>query len=311
VSADHRVGPAPVYDAFDNAIAPVLTVEPGATVEFDCPGPPLPDRATPEDVAGLNHARPHRLIGPVAVRGAEPGDTLVVEVLDVTLTTRVGHTFAVPPYGLLGDEFDAPYVHSFDLTAGDWTQLKPGVRIPLAPFLGIMGVAPGAPGEHSTLPPRATGGNLDVRHLTAGSTLFLPVEAPGALFSCGDGHAAQGDGEVCLTGLESGVRATLRLDLRQGGPALLAPQLITPNPLGRPGDEAGHFVTMAPGPDLYAGARSAIRQMIEHLVAERGLTREEAYVLCSLAVDLKISEIVDAPNWVVSAYLPLTVFAGA
>ena len=148
---------------------------------------------------------------------------------------------------------------------------------------------------------------MDCRELVAGSTLFLPVQVPGALFSFGDGHGAQGDGEVCITAVEMSARVTLRFGL-QSGTQIPEPRFRTPAG-ARAGALAGpHFVTTAHGPDLFANSQQAIRYMINHLVQERGLTREEAYVLCSVAVDLKISEIVDAPNWIVSAFLPESVF---
>jgi acetamidase/formamidase len=176
--------------------------------------------------------------------------------------------------------------------------------VPLAPFLGVMGVALSAPGEHSTIPPRAQGGNMDVKHLVAGSTLYLPVAVAGALFSCGDGHAAQGDGEVCITAIETTMSATLRLSLRRDHP-IGGPELETPNA----GAQAGrHYVTTGIAPDLMEASKAAVRAMIAHLGTAHGLSREEAYVLCSVAVDLKISEVVDAPNWVVSAFLPQSLF---
>jgi acetamidase/formamidase len=178
------------------------------------------------------------------------------------------------------------------------------IAVPMAPFPGVLGVALAEPGGHSTMPPRRSGGNMDIKHLTAGATLWLPVLVPGALFSVGDGHAAQGDGEVCVTAVEMSAQVTLRFDL-QPGRTLAEPQLRTPGPVSAAGP---HFVTTAHGPDLYAAARQAIRYMIDHLGRERGLGREEAYALCSVAVDLRISEIVDAPNWIVSAFLPESIF---
>jgi acetamidase/formamidase len=299
-----------IHRIFDNARPPAAAVANGDVVEFECPGLPLPPGAgVAEFLASLDPQRPHTLVGPVAVDGAMPGDTLAVEVLSVDLIADFGYTGFVPGFGLLPDDFDEPYIHEFALDpALGYTELRQGVRIPLNPFCGIMGVALGAPGQHVTMPPRRTGGNVDIRHLVGGSTLYLPVEVPGALFSCGDGHAAQGDGEVCISAIETAVRATLRLTVDKGkrvaGPEfhITAPLSVDPGP-------AGTYATSAPGPDLHECSRNAIRAMIVYLAREHGLTREEAYVLCSLVVDLKINEIVDAPNWLVSAYLPLSVFA--
>lgn len=319
VTSQHRIGnrlappageeAADIHVVIDNAIPPALTVAPGEVVAFDCPGLPLPPRATIDDLASIDPERPHTIIGPVAISGAEPGDTLVVEILEIELIQDYGHTLFVPGHGLLPDDFGVPHVHNFELPVGAaYTELRPGVRIPLNPFCGILGVMPQEPGVHPTTPPRSTGGNLDIRHLVPGTTVFLPVAVPGALFFCGDGHAAQGDGEVCVTGLETSVRATLRLGLDKTR-TIPAPQFLVRKVLGVDAGAEGYYATSAPGPDLYECSQQAIRSMIEYLVDVRGLTREEAYVLCSLAVDLKINEIVDAPNWLVSAYLPLTVFA--
>lgn len=305
---EHWVGAEHSHNAFDNSLPPVLTVAPGDVVTFDCPGAPLPPRATVDDLSAIDFSHPHTIVGPVAVEGAEPGDSLVVDILDVGLPLPYGHCLFLPGLGLLPDAFSEPYVHSFALVGGEYAELRPGVRIPLQPFCGIMGVAPAEPGEHSTIPPRAWGGNIDVRHLTKGSTLRLPVQASGGLFSCGDGHGAQGDGEVCLTALETAVRPKLRFSLERGT-GLAEPQFTCPGPLGRPGDDEGHFATVATGSDLYECSQRAVRSMLDHLTRERGLTPEEAYVLCSLAVDLKLSELVNYPSWVVSAYLPLSVFA--
>jgi acetamidase/formamidase len=158
------------------------------------------------------------------------------------------------------------------------------------------------------MPPGKFGGNLDTRQLVVGSTLYLPVQEPLALFSCGDAHAAQGDGEVCVTGIECGLEhATLRFTLERGR-RIPAPQFVTAGPLTPRVDNAGFYGTTGVGPDLYRGAQDAVRAMIDHLTGEHGLTREDAYVLASLCVDLKISEIVDAGEYVVSALLPLSVF---
>lgn len=302
------IGSEHSHNSFDRSLPPVLSAEPGDVVVFECPGAPLPPRATVEDFSAIDFSHPHTIVGPVAIEGAEPGDTLVVDILDVGLPLDYGHCLFLPGLGLLPEEFSEPYVHSFEFVDGEYAELKPGVRIPLQPFCGIMGVAPAEPGEHSTIPPRPCGGNIDIRHLTKGSTLRLPVFVSGALFSCGDGHGAQGDGEVCLTALETAVQPKLRFSLEKKT-RIPEPQFVSRGSLGRPHDEHGHFATVATGPDLLECSRRAVRYMLDHLSNERGLTREEAYVLCSLAVDLKLSELVNYPHWVVSAYLPLSVFA--
>jgi acetamidase/formamidase len=170
-----------------------------------------------------------------------------------------------------------------------------------------MGTALDQPGGHSTMPPRKNGGNMDIKQLTIGTTLYLPVWVDGALFSVGDGHGAQGDGEVCVTAVEMMAEVTLRFDL-QPGRRLREPQFRTRGPIGTGTNTGSYYATTAHGPDLFACSQQAVRYMIEHLERERGLCREEAYVVSSVACDLRISEVVDAPNWIVSALLPESIF---
>jgi acetamidase/formamidase len=305
--AESHLDPPGIRRVIDNSFPPVLTVESGTVVAFECPSMPLPRNATADDLDAFDAERPHTIVGPVAVAGAEPGDVLAIEVMAVELIAGYGHAAIVPGFGLLGDEVEAPYVHNFEWEPGaDSTELRPGVRVPLNPFCGILGVMPAANGEHPTTPPRPIGGNLDIRHLVPGSTLFLPVEVPGALFFAGDGHGAQGDGEVGISGLETPARGTFRLSVNSTR-SIRGPQFTTPVPLDVD-SAAGYYATSGVGPDLYACSQEAVRQMVEYLVAEHGLPWQEAYILCSLVVDLKINEAVDIPNWVVSAYLPLSVF---
>lgn len=283
--------PVGIRREVDNSIEPLIRVHPGDTVLFDCPGLPLPPNATIEDLALVDADRPHTIVGPVHVEGARPGDTLVVDILDIQLLQGYGHTVIIPGAGLLGGDFDVPYLHNFAWEKGDsYTELRPGIRIPLNPFCGFLGTSPAESGPHSTTPPLPTGGNLDLRHLVPGSRLLLPVRVPGAMFWCGDGHAAQGDGEVCLTAIETGVTATLRFSLDTTR-SVSAPQFQTPGPLDIHAGSAGYYATAAVGPDLYECSQNAIRSMIEYLGAEHGLSREEAFVLCSVVVDLKINEI--------------------
>ena len=160
------------------------------------------------------------------------------------------------------------------------------------------------------LPPGDFGGNMDIRHLNEGCTLLLPVNVAGALFSAGDCHAGQGDGEVCVTGIECPMAFSLRFNLRKGA-HLPSPRFIVKrSPVSTHDKDAGCFATTGVGPDLMQNARNAVRRMIDWLTKEHGLAPEEAYVLCSVAGDLKISEIVDQPNWIVSFYMPLSIFVG-
>jgi acetamidase/formamidase len=206
----------------------------------------------------------------------------------------------------LPDDFPDPYLRVFDLT-GDVAYLREDVAIPVEPFFGTMGVCPEGASEQPVMPPGTFGGNMDTRQLVRGTTLYLPVQLEGALFSCGDAHAAQGDGEVCVTGMEAPMYGELRFTLEKGR-RIPAPQFKTAGALTPRVDGAGWYGTTGVGPDLYAAAQDAVRAMIAHLEREYGLSREDAYVLSSLCVDLKISEVVDAAQYIVSALLPLAVF---
>jgi acetamidase/formamidase len=213
----------------------------------------------------------------------------------------------IPGFGLLAEDFPDPYLHIYKL--GETTcEFRPDIQIPYEPFCGVMGVGPRESGRLTTIPPRENGGNIDIRHLTPGSRVFFPVLMPGALFSCGDCHSAQGDGEVNGTGIETKMTVTLTFNLQKGVPI---PELRFTTPPGKKltvADEGGYYVATAHGPDLYKNSQQAIRYIIDYLSSEHHMTREQAYCLCGAAVDLKISEIVDAPNWIVSAYLPLSIF---
>jgi acetamidase/formamidase len=226
----------------------------------------------------------------------------------VTPALDFGWTAIRPGRGLLPEaDFDTPFLQLWDLTDKRHARMSHGIAVPIAPFPGVLGVALDEPGGHSTMPPRRAGGNMDIKQLTAGTTLFLPVLVDGALFSAGDAHAAQGDGEVCVTAVEMSARVTLRFDL-QSGRRMPEPQLRTRGPIDVATNRGPYYAVTAHGPDLFASSQQAVRYMIDHLVEERGLSREEAYIVCSVAVDLKISEIVDAPNWIVSAFLPESIF---
>jgi acetamidase/formamidase len=220
-----------------------------------------------------------------------------------------GWNAVIPGFGLLADDFAEPYLHHYQLE-GEHCFFREDIVIPYEPFCGVMGVAPREAGRLTTIPPRENGGNLDIRHLTPGAKAMFPVLVPGALFSCGDCHSAQGDGEVNGTGIETPMTVTLKFDLQKQANL---PELRFTTPAGKKltvADSGGYFVTTAHGPDLFQNAQQAIRYMIDHLTGEYNMSREQAYCLCGAAVDLKISEIVDAPNWIVSAYLPLAIFAG-
>lgn len=294
---------------WDRSLVPALTAAPDEVVVvdlLDASGGQLTASSDAAAVAELDFERVNPVTGPIYVDGAEPGDALAVEILDFE-ESGWGWTGLIPGFGLLADEFPDPFFHgsSYD---GERVRFTDEIRLPAVPFPGTIGLAPAEPGPHSVVPPRRVGGNMDVHDLTRGSVLLLPVEVRGALFSAGDAHAAQGDGEVCGTAIETAMRVRLRFRLVKDA-QLPSPQfeMALPAHTFAPRDK-GFYATTGIGPDLMDAARDAVRAMIEHLGTAYGLPPELAYALCSVAVDLRISEVVDAPNWVVSAHLPRGIF---
>lgn len=297
--------------AWDHNIPPIASLRSGETLSFDLLDAScgqIVQESTVEAISTLDFSRVDQVNGPIYVEGALPGDTLEIEFVDLQ-PAAWGWTAIIPGFGLLADEFPEPALKIWRLEGGaeGWAEFAPGIRLPLAPFCGEIGLAPAAEGALSTIPPYRHGGNMDTKHLTKGARLFLPVEVPGALFSIGDGHAAQGDGEVCGTAIETPMRATVRLSVRKDV-RVPEPQFLTAGPLAQRTNTAAYYATDGIGPDLMEAARNAIRHMIDYLQRAYHLSRADAYMLCSVAVDLKISEIVDAPHWVVSATLPLSIF---
>ena len=295
--------------AWDNSIAPIATIQSGEEVSFDLLDAScgqITAASTVEAIASLDFARVDQVNGPIYVEGAAPGDTLQIELLDLQ-PADWGWTAIIPGFGLLADEFPDPALKIWRLEDG-WAEFAPGFRIPLDPFCGEIGLAPAAAGALSTIPPYRHGGNMDTKHLTRGATLYLPIEVEGALFSMGDGHAAQGDGEVCGTAIETPMRTTVRLTVRKD--LLIAePQFLTAGPIAARTNIGPYYATDGIAPDLLEAARKAIRYMIAHLERAYGLAPAQAYMLCSVAVDLKLCEVVDAPNWVVGAFLPQSIFS--
>ena len=294
---------------WDPAIPPVASVASGEVIEFDCldaSNGQLTARSSVGDIATLIFDQVDQVNGPVEVRGAEPGDTLQIDLLDFS-PADWGWTASIPGFGLLADDFPDPAYKVTALPSGaDRAEFWPGIRVPLAPFCGEVGVAPET-GPRSTIPPDLHGGNMDTRHLVAGTTLYLPVFVPGARLSMGDGHATQGDGEVCGTAIETPMRATVRVTVREDlhltGPEFEA----APDPWAA-FRQGRRYATDGIDPDLMEAARGALRRMIDWLGHEHGLDPVQAYLLCSVAVDLRISEIVDVPNFIVTAHCPLGIF---
>src|SRR5436190_2797388 len=306
----HQVARDASHFGWDKSIAPVLEIESGEDVELevrDASGGQLGPDSGPSEVAALDFERVNPVTGPVFVKGARPGDVLVIDILQLR-PRNWGWTALIPGFGLLADEFAEPWlrISEVDAGAGD-VRFGSGVVLPYEPFPGTIGVAPPEPGLHSIVPPRPWGGNMDTKHLRPGTTLLLPVGVEGALFSVGDTHAAMGDGEVCGTAVEAPMEIAVRLSVRRDV-ALSAPQFHVPaGELAR--TEAGSYhVCTGVGPDLMEATRDATRAAVDHVASRYGRGREEAYALLSVAADLRIHEVVDAPNWVVGCFVPEAIF---
>lgn len=280
---------------FDPKCAPVLAIKSGDQVTIDCvSGNPefMPDAQEfhiPPELKEI-HARsergpgPHILTGPIAIDGARPGDVLEVRILDIQLRTDWGHNIIRPLVGALPDDFEEirnviiPLDKARMVGTMSW-----GLDLALKPFFGVMGVAPPVPwGRITSVVPRANGGNLDNKELVAGTTLFLPVFRDGALFSCGDGHGAQGDGEVCVTAIETSLQGKFEFVVRKDL-EFRYPRAETPT----------HYITMGMDPDLDQCMVMALRDMIVLLGEKANLSREDAYMLCSLAADLRVTQAVN------------------
>ena len=365
-------GPGRVLDGFGQVLhnrwnrdlPSAATVRPGEEIQLLCRDALDIGEATRtlthEGTLTLDLSGVHPLTGPVDVAGAEPGDILEVEVLDVSPLVDFGYAAITPGLGMFGSlrpdvlapftqftepsqisdpspgpvpgaipedqpyNSGAPFVQLFTFERGQssgfasFTGADTGkqARIPITPFMGIYGVAPLRKGMFRTLPPNVSGGmggNADIRQFVKGARIQFPVYAEGAKFSAGDGHMAQGDGEVCVTGIETLMAVTVRFNVIKNtviaGPRAIVPaadptqQAMTPEMLS-----LGYYHTTGTGPDLMENAKNAVREMVDWLVCDQELSLHEAYVLCSVAGDLKISETVDVPNWVVSMTLPRGIF---
>jgi formamidase len=332
-----------MHNRWHPEIEPVAEVGPGEELRLETEDGVcglLTRASTHADVGTMELGGAHPLAGPIFVRGAEPGDTLEVELVAYE-TADFGVTPVIPGFGFLADVFTDPYLVKWEITDGVARSGElPGVAVPGDPFAGVVGVAPSresvdrfraredalrqdgqlvadeapeaavppsAASGLRTIPPRETGGNLDIRQLVAGSRIWLPVEVPGALFSAGDLHFAQGDGEVCGTAIEVAGAVTVRIAVRKDVARTRFPSYETPP---RPGRRrfATTGIPVAHGMSIHVAAREALLEMIDHLERTYGFERPAAYALCSAVVDLRISEVVDVPYPMVSALLPLDVF---
>lgn len=353
--------PASGHNRWHPDIPPLAEVEPGQVVGLetrDAFDGFVTPATTAEDLRNANLGVVHPLTGPVYVKGAEPGDVLEVTLVAVD-PQPFGFTVQVPGFGFLRDVFTEPSIVRWTIADGFATSDDlPGVRIPGAPFMGVIGLAPShallaeinrreadlaerggavllpdvvdavpsdagiAASAMRTIAPHETGGNLDVKQLTAGTTIRFPVFAPGGLFSVGDAHFAQGDGESCGTAVEMAATCYCSFTLRKGladaqnirdvqffrEDYFTRPEMAAPKRFFATTGQSYTRDGVAHAEDATLAARNALLNMIDHLVDERGFTPQQAYAICSVAVDLKVSELVDVPNFVVSAFLPLDIF---
>jgi acetamidase/formamidase len=303
--AIHMLKAVPTHSRWNADLAPRLTIDSGDTVEFECQdssGAQVHPLMTVEEFQGIDRGKIHALTGPVEVDGAEPGDVLQVDVLEVQ-HKGWGWSSVIPGLGFLKERFAEPYLFHWELEKDLTRSLGPAV-VPLRPFCGIMGVAPAEHGEFRTRPPGVFGGNMDVRELSTGATLYLPVQQPGALFSCGDAHAAQGDGEVCINGIECPADVMLRFTLHKGkslaGPLVESVGVIV----------GSSWLVVESATDAMDAARAATNRMIDLLITEWGFEPVQAYLLCSVAMKLQVSQVVNEPMITVSAAIEKGVLPG-
>jgi acetamidase/formamidase len=301
---EHRLTAEPTHSRWNRALAPRLTIASGDTVHMSCldsSGGQVTPGASVEDFLAIDRGRIHALTGPIRIDGAEPGDVLEIEVLQVE-HRGWGWSSVIPGLGFLKEQFREPYLFHWALDREVSLSLGPAI-VPLRPFCGVMGVAPAEDGEFRTRPPGPFGGNMDVRELCTGARFYLPVLNPGALFSAGDAHAAQGDGEVCINGIEMPADATLRFHLHKSR-ALSAPIVDAPPPAAAP-QGLWTVVESASGPDAALdAARAAASRMIDLLATNWSFTPLEAYLLCSVAMDLRLAQVVNRPMITVAASIP-------
>jgi acetamidase/formamidase len=299
---EHALAAEPTHSVWDRSLRPRLRIEPGAEVQIECmdaSGGQVQPGMTVAEYLRIDRSRIHALTGPIWIEGAESGDVLQIDVLS-TRHSGWGWSSIVEGLGFLKERFREPYLFHWLLHGQVTHSLEPAI-VPVRPFLGVMGVARAADGAFRTRPPGPFGGNLDVRELCAGSTLYLPVYNAGALFSCGDGHAAQGDGEVCINGIECPLDVTLRFLLHKRHP--LAGPIVEASERAAPDSTADAWVVIETGDDLAATARAATHRMIDLMVSRWGFSDIHAYLLCSVALKLRLSQVVNEPIHTVSAAL--------
>lgn len=300
--SEHGLSAEPTHSVWDRSLKPRLRIESGDEVQIECvdaSGGQVALGTTLAEYLRIDRTRIHALSGPIWIEGAEPGDVLQVDVL-ATRHGGWGWSSVVEGLGFLKDRFKEAYLFHWLLEGEETRSLEPAI-VPVRPFLGVMGVARADDGAFRTRPPGPFGGNLDVRELCAGSTLYLPVYNAGALFSCGDGHAAQGDGEVCINGIECPLDVTLRFHLHKHQP--LAGPIVEASEGTAPDSTSDAWVVVESGVDMAETARTATLRMIELLVSRWGFSEVHAYLLCSVALKLRLSQVVNEPMYTISGAL--------
>ena len=284
------------HSKFSRTIPPVLTVPSGSVIEAfteEASDEQFSPTSQVDELSTISFDPIHPLTGPVYVEGAKPGDVLKVTLHQIELMDW-GWTAIMPGFGFLSEEFKEPYLRTFELSKEmKKVAFNDKINVPLRPFPGVMGVAPDTDEMLSTIPPRANGGNMDDPNMVEGTTVYFPVFVEGALFSIGDAHAAQGHGEVCGTAIEAPMRIVYEVEVLKGGRSIREPEYETDD----------YYAVTAFAETIDEAAKKAVRYMVDYLIADHGLSKNEAYALCSLAGDLKIAEVVDVPNMLVAMHM--------
>jgi acetamidase/formamidase len=309
--AEHSLSAEPTHSRWNRVLPPRLRIASGDTVRMECvdsSGAQVHPAMNLEGYLNIERDRIHALTGPILVEGAEPGDVLQVDVREVA-HKGWGWTSVVSGLGFLKQRFADPFFFIWKLDGEVSKSIAPAA-VPLNPFCGVMGLAPAEEGEFRTRPPGIFGGNMDVRELCTGATLYLPVLNHGALFSAGDAHAAQGDGEVSINGIECPADVTLRFQVHKRH-TLPGPMIETPPGRKLETDsEAGEWIVVESAPDATAAARAATSRMIDLLADRWGFSAVHAYLLCSVAMNLRFSQVVNEPIFTVSAAISKQILPG-
>lgn len=289
--ANYSLSSDQTHNKWSRTIEPVLTINSGEVVEIsteEATDGQLTVDSDTSDLMNLSFDPIHPLTGPIYINDAAPGDIIAVTLHKIEIGDW-GWTAILPGFSFLADEFTEPHLKTYELAGKNTVRFADGINIPLKPFPGVLGVAPDTDSLLSTIPPRANGGNMDDPNIVEGTTVYLPVFVEGALFSIGDAHAAQGLGEVCGTAIEAPMKFLVEIELLKGS-SIEEPQY----------ENEDVYAVTAYATTIDEAAKKATRYMIQYLTKNYGLSRNDAYMLCSLAGDLKIAEVVDVPHMLVT-----------